>query len=709
VLRNAWVIPALPVASFFVILLLGKRMPGKGHEVGLAAVGLAFVLSLVAAAQWIDRPATLEVEPAGAEAAADHGTVPAEAETGPEADHGAATLDLAAAEEQAEGEHEVEAIRAPVVREFTWYDNGAVTVKAGTHMDGLAVVLVVVVTLISLLVHVFSTNYMHDDRRYTHFFAALSLFTAGMLIMVTSSNTLQLLFGWEMMGVCSFMLIGHWWEEKNNSDAALKAFFTTRTGDIGLLIGISILFFGAGQTFDIEALNNAALSGTIGRTTLVAGAAALLCAVIGKSAQFPLHTWLPDAMAGPTPVSALIHAATMVVAGVYLVARLYGVFWSAFDIGGGGINPVALFGGITILIAAALAFVQADIKKVLAYSTVSQLGYMVMALGVGAWTAGIFHLFTHAFFKGLLFLGAGSVSHAVHSFDMKKDMGGLRTSMPTTFKTFLIGTVALAGIPPLAGFWSKDEILLGAGENGYGLFLVVGLIGALMTAAYMTRCVYLTFFGQYRGHGHPHESPPAITIPLVVLAVLSVGAGFLNAPGIGLFGEWTDNATVLSAGVAHHEFSVSTAVIGSLAGLVGIALGYAYYWRNLGPHRLTERSAGARGGYRFLENKYYLDVLYTDTVVGSIKGPIARAAYWVNQNVLDGIVNAAGAVARASGRFVYDVIDQKVVDGLVNGAGAGAEEGGSALRVLQTGRVQQYAAFLFGSVVVLGGALVLFV
>ncbi|MGH9155718.1 MAG: NADH-quinone oxidoreductase subunit 5 family protein [Acidimicrobiales bacterium] len=709
-LSHAWIIPALPVASFAVILFFGKRLPGKGHEVGLAAVGLAFVLSLVAAAQWIDRPATLVVE-GGHEAGAGAGELGGEATlraaAPAEEDHGP-RAPAAEGEGGEEAEHEVEPIRAPVEREVTWFNNGAVTIRAGTHMDGLAVVLVVVVSLISLLVHVFSTNYMHDDRRYIHFFAALSLFTAGMLIMVTSSNTLQLLFGWEMMGVCSFMLIGHWWEEKNNSDAALKAFLTTRTGDIGLLIGISILFFGAGQTFNIAALNDAALSGTIGRTVLVAGAGALMCAVIGKSAQFPLHTWLPDAMAGPTPVSALIHAATMVVAGVYLVARLYGVFWSAFDIGDGGINPVALFGGITILIAAALAFVQSDIKKVLAYSTVSQLGYMVMALGVGAWTAGIFHLFTHAFFKGLLFLGAGSVSHAVHSFDMKKDMGGLRKAMPTTYKTFLIGSLALAGMFPLAGFWSKDEILLGAGENGYGLFLMVGIVGAFLTAAYMTRCVYLTFFGEYRGHGHPHESAPAITVPLVVLAVLSVGAGLLNAPGIDLFTQWTNNATVLTAGVAHHEFSLGTAFIGMVAAAAGVAVGYAYFWRNLGPHRLTERSAGARSGYRLLENKYYLDVLYTDMVVGSIKGPIARAAYWINQSVLDGVVNAAGLSARAAGRFAYEVVDQKLVDGLVNGAGTGAEESGSALRVLQTGRLQQYAAFLFGSVVVLGGALVLF-
>ncbi|MEO7837253.1 MAG: NADH-quinone oxidoreductase subunit L [Acidimicrobiales bacterium] len=708
-LAYAWVIPAVMVLSFALILFFGKRLPRKGHEIGLAAIGIAFVLSSVCAVEWVGRPTDLTVEPASA-AGEEHGG-PKAAESGDHGEEGAAAgadTEEGGGEPAAEEEHEVEPIRTPVVRQGTWYENGPVKINAGIAMDGLAVVMLFVVTLISLAVHVFSTSYMHDDRRYTHFFAALSLFTAGMLIMVTAGNTLQLLFGWEMMGLCSFMLIGHWWEEKNNSDAALKAFFTTRTGDIGLLVGISILFFAAGSTFDIALINRAALSGEISHTVLLAAAGALFCAVIGKSAQFPLHTWLPDAMAGPTPVSALIHAATMVVAGVYLVARLYGVFWSAFDIGGGGINPIALIGGITVIIAALLAFVQSDIKKVLAYSTVSQLGYMVMALGVGAWTAGLFHLFTHAFFKGLLFLGAGSVSHAVHSFDMKKDMGGMRKYMPTTYKTFMVGTLALAGVFPLAGFWSKDEILLGAGENGYELFLVVGLVGAFMTAAYMTRCVYLTFFGEYRGHGHPHESPPAITIPLIVLAVLSATAGLLNAPGIELFSKWTENEAVLLAGVAHHEFSIMTAVVGMAFGLGGITASYLYYWRNLGPHRLTERSGAALAGYRVLENKYYLDRLYTDGIVGSIKGPIARAAYVVNQKVIDAAVNAVGIGARKAGTFTYDVIDQKGVDGVVNGVGLTAEEGGSVLRVLQSGRVQQYAAFLFGGVVLLGGALVLF-
>ncbi|MBW3642932.1 MAG: NADH-quinone oxidoreductase subunit L, partial [Actinobacteria bacterium] len=545
--------------------------------------------------------------------------------------------------------------------------------------------------------------------RFTYFFAALSLFTTGMLLLVVSSSTLQALFGWELMGVCSFMLIGHWWEKKENSDAAMKAFLTTRTGDVGLLVGIVTLFFAAGRTFDIARTNEAALSGGIVPTALVVGAAALLVGVIGKSAQFPLHTWLPDAMAGPTPVSALIHAATMVVAGVYLVARLYGVFWEAFDIGAGGANPVAIVGGITIVIAAALAFVQSDIKKVLAYSTVSQLGYMVMALGVGAWTAAVFHLFTHAFFKGLLFLGAGSVSHAVHSFDMKTDMGGLRKHMPTTFVTFMIGSLALAGLFPFAGFWSKDEILLGAAENGYRFFEVLGLVGAFMTAAYMARCVYLTFFGEYRGHGHPHESPPAITVPLVVLAVFSVGAGFLNAPGIELFADVTENRVLQRAGVEHHPFEVFPAVVSTVVVLAALALGYLLFFLRRLPRGVTRRNGLARAGYQVLVDKYYLDHLYTGLVVGSIKGAIARGAYWVNQKVIDGVVNGIGIAAKWAGVWVYRHVDQGVVDGAVNGTGYGAEGFGGILRTIQTGRVQQYGALLFGASAVLALGLVIFI
>jgi NADH-quinone oxidoreductase subunit L len=372
-----------------------------------------------------------------------------------------------------------------------------------------------------------------------------------------------------------------------------------------------------------------------------------------------------------------------------------------------------MVGGVTIIIAAALAFVQADIKKVLAYSTVSQLGYMVMALGVGGWTAGVFHLFTHAFFKACLFLGAGSVSHSGshHSFDMKKDMGGLRKHMPITFATFTVASLALAGIIPFAGFFSKDEILLSAGENGYRMFQIVGLVGAVMTAAYMTRCIWLTFFGEPRGaaaHHHPHESPWQITGPLVFLAFLSVVAGWFNATmfDVEKFTDWFEPATVSNV-VSHHAFSGSVALTGLAAGALGIVLGYAWYWRHLGPHGVTERVGIARAGYTFLDRKYYLDDVYTDGVVGSIKGPIADAAYWVNQKVLDGVVNAFGIGAAAVGRFTYNYIDQGLVDGIVNGTGLVSEESGGVLRLIQTGRVQQYAAVFFAAVVIFAVALVL--
>jgi NADH-quinone oxidoreductase subunit L len=682
-LTNAWVIPAITFASFWVILFFGKRMPLKGSEVGLFAVGLCLVLSTVAGFQWIN-----------------HKSVPLKAEPAAESVHGAEAAPA-----------ETETMREPVDHEVTWFEVAGTKVKAGTHIDGLAIVMLFTVSVISFLVHVFSTNYMKGDRRFTHYYAALSLFTTGMFVLVTASNLLQGLFGWELMGVCSFMLIGHWWEEQNNSDAALKAFFTTRTGDIGLLVGLSILFWEAGRTFDIAKINSLALHGGISHTVLAWAAVALLIAVIGKSAQFPLHTWLPDAMAGPTPVSALIHAATMVVAGVYLLARLYGVFWSGFDIGGGGINPVAVIGGLTIVIAAALAFVQTDIKKVLAYSTVSQLGYMVMALGVGAWTGAVFHFFTHAFFKALLFLGAGSVSHAVHSFDMR-EMGGLRKPMKKTFVTFAVGSLALAGVFPLAGFWSKDEILLGAGKNGYQFFMIVGLVGAFMTAAYMVRCVYLTFFGEYRGHGHPHESPMPILGPLYALTGLSIVAGLLNAPGL-FGGEWfgrlVENQVFHDAHVPVHDFSVPAALLSMAVVLTALAVGGILYFGQRLPRGVTQRNAAARAGYTFLANRYYLDHVYTGGIVGGIKGPIARAAYWVNQNVLDGVVNGVAKTARGAGGFVYKYIDQGAIDGAVNGSGMGAESLGQAFRRLQTGKVQQYGSLLFGATALLAFALVVFV
>ncbi len=713
-LDHIWVIPLVSFSSFWAILLLGKRLPRGGSEIGVAALGLCLVLSTVATVQWADRE---PVESTAASLSHATGAEPEASTTDEEHatdEEGAAATDeehATGADEEHGAEEEHEPIRQSVEHEYTWFRSGGVDISLGTHVDGVAVVLLFVVSLISFLVHVFSTNYMEGDVRFTHFFAFLSLFTTGMFVLVVSSTTLQMLFGWELMGLCSFALIGHWWEEKPNADAALKAFLTTRTGDVGLLVGISILYFLAGGTFNVAEINQQALAGSMPSTALLMAAIALFVAVIGKSAQFPLHTWLPDAMAGPTPVSALIHAATMVVAGVYLVIRLYGVFWQAFDIGGGGVNPIAVIGGFTIVMAAALAFVQDDIKKVLAYSTISQLGYMVMALGVGAWTAALFHLFTHAFFKALLFLGSGSVSHAVHSFDMRKEMGGLRRFMPTTFATFVIGSMALSGLFPLAGFWSKDEILLGAGENGYELFMYVGLAGAFMTTLYMTRCVYLTFFGTYRGHGHPHESPWPITGPLIVLAGFSIGAGLLNAPGL-FGGEWfghlVENEVYGLAGVAHHDFSVPDAVISTVVVLAAFGLGYLLFFRQRLPQGLTQRSPAARAGYQFLVNRYYLDRLYTDVIVGGTKTWVAAGAYWWNQHVLDGVVNGVGRVSRLVGEFTYRYVDQDVVDGVVNGSGVTASGSGGLLRRAQTGRVQQYGAVLFFSAALLTLGLVIF-
>ena len=532
-LENAWLIPVIPAIGFAIIIFFGKKLPMKGSEIGLLSMFASLVLAGGAAMQWIDR--------------VNSGTK--------------------------------EQFIAPVVRTWDWWQIGGMHFTIGQSIDGLAVIVLVVVAFISTLVQLYSTEYLKGDRRYTHFFAALTLFSAGMLAMVIAEDTILLLLGWEIMGLCSFMLIGHWWEDGANSRAALKAFFTVRTGDMGLLIGVAMLYFASNDWttenlgvsgFSIRGISAWALSGEPNSTVILVASIALFIAAIGKSGQFPLHTWLPDAMAGPTPVSSLLHSSTMVVAGVFLVARLYPVFFTGFDILGTGGNFITVIGGITIVIAAALAFVQNDIKKVLAYSTVSQLGYMMLGLGAGAWLPAVFHIFTHAFFKACLFLGAGSISHSAshHSFDMKKDMGGLRKFMPITYTTWIISTLALCGVFPFSGFFSKDEIIDNVGHNGYQLFMIIGLIGAFMTAAYMTRATYLTFFGEPRGaasgehheerhddhatshdshdahavhdsHGDdhashgPHESGWRITLPLVLLAVLALSSGFLNATPFG--------------------------------------------------------------------------------------------------------------------------------------------------------------------------------
>jgi len=726
-LRNAWLIPLLPALSFVGILFFGKRLPRGGSELGIAALGIALLLSVCTGLAWMSHRDDYH----GQEI---HLSVVAVDHDGHAANPGG---------HQVHGEPSV-----AVTNTVTWFQAGGVEFTAGTLVDGPAVMMLFMVTLVSLLIHVYSTDYVAGDRRYTHFFAFMSLFSASMLLLVVSENTLQLLVAWELVGVCSFVLIGHWWEERDNSDAALKAFLTNRVGDMGLIVGVTILFFAVGAarpdtfgSFSIVETNALASTGMLPHTTLLIAACCLMAAVMSKSGQFFLHTWLPDAMAGPTPVSALIHAATMVVAGVFMIARLYGVFFEGLSIAGTSINLMALVGGFTTLVGACLAFVQRDIKKVLAYSTISQLGYMVMALGVGAWTAAMFHLFTHAFFKACLFLGSGSVSHAVHSFDMKSDMGGLRRVMPHTYRTFMIGSIALAGLPPLAGFWSKDEILTGTGGWGllggtggngaYTLMLVMGMVTAALTAAYMTRCVYLTFFGEYRGHGQPHESGPRITVPLWILAGLALVAGFANLPkGFQLvpeslqerFGHYVEPVAGYFPQVTHATPSWSLAMVSTLVVLAGIGVAAHYYFVRVAraskaagqsltelPNGPTTRLAAARLGHTLLANKYYLDHLYTGIVAGGTKGPVARFAYRTNQEVLDRAVDGVGRTAVAAGRVVYHQIDQKVVDGFINGSGQVSIDSGEKLRRIQSGKVQNYAAILFAAATVLAGLLIVFV
>ena len=746
-LETAWLIPAIPALSFFLILFFGKKMKYKGAEFGITAIALSLILAVCCAGQWInqvdnasknyEKVSSYETEDNYDDASnliaeENQVTEPIEVASGEE-------VNLYAAGE--ESGYEAVAVDA-VIERFTWWETGGKKFQVGIMVDGLAVMMLFVVTVISLLVHVYSTDYVSGDRRYTHYFAFLSLFSASMLFFVLSENILQTIVGWELVGVCSFALIGHWWEEKPNSDAALKAFLTNRVGDMGLLVGMIILFWSAGS-WSIVDINVAAINNEIGQSTLLIASLCLTAAVMSKSGQFILHTWLPDAMAGPTPVSALIHAATMVVAGIYMVARLYGVFFEGYDIAGSGFNILALVGSVTLVGAGLLAFVQDDIKKVLAYSTVSQLGYMVMALGVGAWTAAVFHLFTHAFFKAGLFLGAGSVSHSVHSFDMKKSMGGMRKFMPTTYKTFVICTIALMGLPPLAGFWSKDEILVGTG--GWGLFggtggngayvfaLVMGIIGAALTCAYMTRVIYLTFFGEFRGdthgHGDPHESGRRITIPLIILSVMAIGAGFLNLP-VGFltgnttswqerFGHYVEPVATYFPAIAHGTPSWTLAIFSTLVALTGVGLAAHYFFIKVNAQSpaatelangLTSKNKIAKAGHTVLKQKYYLDHLYTDIIANGTKGPVADAAYWTNQKGIDGVVNQVGKQATKSATFVYEKIDQNLVDGAVNLSGRASEGLGETTRtIVQRGKVHQYAAIMFAATTILAGLFIVFV
>lgn len=577
--------------------------------------------------------------------------------------------------------------------------------ELGWVVDGLSIMMYFVVAFVSLLVFLYAVGYMHGDVRVTWFFASLCLFAGSMLVLVGSPNLIQLIIGWEGVGVASYLLIGHYWETKDNSSAAMKAFLVNKVADVGLVLGAIYIGLSLGD-FRFSTLEQAAVAGD----HLLAGVAAaagllLFLGAMGKSAQFPFHIWLPDAMAGPTPVSALMHAATMVTAGIYLMARTFPLYQNmAGDIEILGSLDVrglmVIIGAITLFGMGLLALVADDIKRVLAYSTVSQLGYMMTAVAAGGYTAGLFHLFTHAFFKALLFLGAGSVIHAVHSNNMS-DMGGLRKEMPKTFWTFSVGALALAGILPLAGFWSKDEILATLDYEGYTAVMWIAIAGAFVTAFYMTRVVALTFFGTYKGHGHPHESPRIITTPLIALAVPSVIAGLFNIPGVKWgslrnFTEWVGARSVVMGD--HHAEGIEwrLAAFGLAAGLGGIAVGWLIFGRDAQTQQERDR-VEIPALYPLLRQKYYMDHLALG-MTGFVKGPAARAVNWTNTYVIDGIVNAVGAAVKAAGGFVYNGLDQRGVDGIFNGVAAASDAAGNAMTKLQTGRVQNYATgFVVGA------------
>jgi NADH-quinone oxidoreductase subunit L len=631
----AWLVPVLPLVAFFLVVLFGRRTPLRGAAISIAAVAAGLVISL------------------------------------------GAFLQVIGAEE-------------PVERSWEWFRvSESLRFEIGIFIDGLAAVMLLVVCGVSLLVQVYSLEYMRKEPRFTWYYGALSLFTGSMLNLVVANNLIQLLVGWELVGICSYLLIGHWWEEKVNSDAGIKAFITTKTGDVPFLFGIFTVMLAAG-TANIPQINEAAEHGEISSVLLTIGAILLFGGAIGKSAQFPLHVWLPDAMAGPTPVSALIHAATMVAAGVYLVGRMFAVFVHA---GPAALQTVATIASITMLIAALLAMMQDDIKRVLAYSTVSQLAYMIAGLSLGeeGYTPGLFHLFTHAWFKALLFLGAGAVIHAVHTNNMSL-MGGLRKDMPVTFWTFAIGAAALSGIPPLAGFWSKDEIISTAFRTGHYWVWAVALLTAILTAFYMTRAVLLTFFGDYRGQGHAHEMPRVMTAPLVVLAAMSVVAGFFGAPFLGApFADW-----VAFAEPHHAPFSYGFAAISILGALAGLAVGYRLYsrWRERDPLRQLGPA------YVVLDRKYFLDDIYLGGVVRPTQYRLSAAVDWSNRTILDGLVHSFAWFTRLSSRAT-DAVDRRMVDGAVNRVAIGTGWTGGLLRYIQSGNVQRYAVFLFAGVAIL--------
>ena len=621
-------IAILPIAGFTFTAMVGRRLGKRAHLIPVAAVFVVWVISMAVA-----YGALTHAEPFG--------------------EHGFG-VDL-----------------------YTWIPAGDFVVKAGFFVDALTACLLIVVTTIGLLVHVYSIGYMSHDPGYWRFFAYLNLFMFSMLLLVLADNFLVMFVAWELVGLSSYLLIGFWYRKRTAALASKKAFIVNRVGDVGFALGIMLIFASLG-TLDIREVIERA--GTLDHLTITVISLLIFAGAMGKSAQFPLHVWLPDAMEGPTPVSALIHAATMVNAGVYLVARSSEIFAHAPE----ALVVVAGIGIFTAILAASIAMTQTDIKRVLAYSTLSQLGYMFAALGVGAFTAAIFHLMTHGFFKGLLFLGSGSVIHAVHEEQDMRRMGGLAKKIPITYATMLIGSVAIAGIPPLAGFFSKDEILGEAFKLGFAWVWAIGFVVAGLTAFYMFRLMGLTFWGAFRGPkavwDKIHESPRVMTIPLILLAIPSVLLGLaLGLPlGDSTIHHWLEPVFHGALEELQHEaepyalFGIDGVLI--IASVAIASVGIAIAWRLFGaelpgirlgarPERVAAISARVPFLYRASLNKWWFDEI-NHLLFIVIGGRIAGAAFW---------------------------FDRVIVDGTVNGIGRLTVGAGSGLRRVQTGRVQNYA------------------
>lgn len=562
---------------------------------------------------------------------------------------------------------------------FDWISAGAVKIPFSFLIDPLSALMLLIVTGIGFLIHVYSTGYMHHDAGFGKFFSYLNLFIFFMLLLVLGSNYVVMFIGWEGVGLCSYLLIGFWFSNSAYASAAKKAFIMNRIGDLGFLIAV-FLIFTTFNSVEFSSVFPQAANMVSGDSTLILITALLFVGAIGKSAQIPLFTWLPDAMAGPTPVSALIHAATMVTAGIYMIARSNILFTLAPET----LGVVSIIGLATLFLAAAIAVSQTDIKKVLAYSTVSQLGYMFLGLGVGAYTGAFFHVITHAFFKALLFLGAGSVIHAMSNEQDMRNMGGLRKKLPVTFLTMMIGTIAIAGLPPFSGFFSKDEILAHVYEHNK-IFWVIAVIGAMFTSFYMFRMMYLTYNGSFRGttdqEHHLHESPASMTIPLIVLAVLSALGGVIGIPAVLGGGHWLESflapvfevsASKTSAMTLDHTTEYVLMAISVSAALISMLYAYIRYVKqgHVPADDRTDRGLLARLSY----NKFYIDEVYNSLITRPLD---------------------------ALSAFFYKTVDKAGIDGIVNGFGRGAVEASKGFRLLQTGMVGFYIFMMVAGILAL--------